>query len=352
MPPKRATSASKGGKGASAKDRKGSAGDLLIAPPDPNAIRRRELRPQYVQYCKQFVTDPLPGILKRIDEAIDQNKEIQQLIVDAACLRTNDIAAIRSTFRKYTPLYALCLWKTKFQDTAFQTTIGFVAMKQTLGSLQLVGNDLTEAHAPILASLCRESVRLKSLVLDHNHLGIGCIAILKGICENNGCILQKLSMRYCAMDSDASPFLGSIIARLPTLKSLDVGGNLIRDEGLPPISRALTETKTLSILGLAFNEIGDSAISGSLPFAEFCRLVIASPLTQIDLSGNFFGDHGMEKLLEIQRQRKVAWAAGKAPPLRLLVPERANNSVFDGIWDMNTAMTAVAGKKGKKGKKK
>eukprot|EP00842_Homolaphlyctis_polyrhiza_P003722 jgi/Hompol1/4350/HPOL_003591-RA len=212
-------------------------------------------------------------------------------------------------------------------------------------SLQLVGNDLTQAHSGIIAGICRESVKLKALVLDYNHFGQGSNQIIQALCDNQGCIISKLSMRYCGLDTETSTLLGTLISTLPTLRMLDIGGNTIGDEGLPPISRALAKTRSLTTLGLAFNEISDIVIAGTLPFAELCRSLPTSTISMLDLSGNFFGDHGMDKLADAQQTRKNMWSSGKAPPLKILVPERAKNDIFDAIWTQNASMAVVSKKK-------
>ncbi|KAH9274336.1 hypothetical protein BASA83_003334 [Batrachochytrium salamandrivorans] len=104
-------------------------------------------------------------------------------------------------------------------------------------------------------------------------------------------------MRYCAMDAGASPALGALISKQPTLCTLDIGGNSLRDHGLPPLSSALSGCKTLRSLGLAFNEISDTVVNSTLPFADLCKSIGSSSLILVDLGGNFFGDHGMDKSL-------------------------------------------------------
>ena len=130
-----------------------------------------------------------------------------------------------------------------------------------------------------------------------------------------------------------------------------MAGNSIGDEGLAPFSAALSVPTPIETLNLSSNNIVDRLVNGSIPFQDFCRAVALSLLTTLDLTGNFFGDHGMEKLLTCVESRKSEWSSGRAPPLKLLIPERANNEVFDAIWKCSAQMGQKA-KKGKKGGKK
>ncbi|EGF83511.1 hypothetical protein BATDEDRAFT_34245 [Batrachochytrium dendrobatidis JAM81] len=324
------------GKGEPKKDTKSKTEDPSSKEADNLLQRRKDLRVQYLSFSEKYATDPIPGVLKRIDEAIEKNSDIAQLIININCVRPNDIAAIRSTFRKYTPLIGMCFWRTKFHALALPILVDVFLMKQTLVSLQLIGNGLGELHAITLAKLCRESNKLKILMVDHNYFGgKGCAQIIDALSENSTGAFQKLSMRYCQMDESASPALEKLISHHLTLRVLDIGGNQLRDQGLLPISRALLCTKTLMTLGLAFNEISDTLVQSNLPFADLCKSIGSSTLTLVDLSGNFFGDHGMDKIFDMQQIRRAQWQAGKAPPLKVLVPERSNSAVFDAIWKLN-----------------
>jgi hypothetical protein len=67
----------------------------------------------------------------------------------------------------------------------------------------------------------------------------------------------------------------------------------------------------------------------------------------------------MEKILQILKSRKLTYSSDKTPPIKVVVPgwllltrERANNPLFNAVWDLNALMTSQKGKKGKKGKKK
>ncbi|KAJ1328471.1 hypothetical protein BSLG_010203 [Batrachochytrium salamandrivorans] len=347
MPPKRIKSGSKrvgkgdksqrNERGGQKKDKRSGTGDSTKEL-EFLASRRKDLRVSYLAFCKQYLTHPLPGVLKRIDSAIDKSEDIIHVIVSESCVRSNDIAAIRCTFRKYTPLASISFWRTRFQDSGLSTLVAAVMMKQTLVSLQLVGNYLNETHAPTLARLCSETNKLKTLVVDHNHFGKGCVYIIEALCNNPATVLQKLSMRYCAMDAGASPALGALISKQPTLCTLDIGGNSLRDHGLPPLSSALSGCKTLRSLGLAFNEISDTVVNSTLPFADLCKSIGSSSLILVDLGGNFFGDHGMDKIFDVQKLRRTRWAAGKGAPLKIVVPERANNKVFNEIMKLNVGV--------------
>ena len=47
--------------------------------PDKNYIIRKELKPQYEAFCKAYVTDPIPVVIKRINEGNEKSKDIQQV---------------------------------------------------------------------------------------------------------------------------------------------------------------------------------------------------------------------------------------------------------------------------------
>lgn len=134
-------------------------------------------------------------------------------------------------------------------------------------------------------------------------------------------------------------------------RSIDLRGNILGDKGLIGLSYALEDNQTLKSLNLAFNEIEDIAIDNVCPFETLCQTIgfKNTVLSKIDLTGNFIGDHGMTKVLQMVQNRKSLYGVDKASPLQCMPPERVTGGLFDCVWEMNNMMDLES--KGKKKKK-
>ncbi|KAJ3269445.1 DNA mismatch repair protein [Terramyces sp. JEL0728] len=133
--------------------------------------------------------------------------------------------------------------------------------------------------------------------------------------------------------------------------NLDIGSNMLRDEGLGPLVNAL-EKSGLKTLNISFNEIEDRVTGGSLYFAQLCNTAAASKsLAKLNLSGNFIVQSGYQSILEALQTRLQLMSTSGYPGLEIVVPERVKNSTFVEVQRLNSLLSAKGGKK-KGGKKK
>jgi Ran GTPase-activating protein (RanGAP) involved in mRNA processing and transport len=117
---------------------------------------------------------------------------------------------------------------------------------------------------------------------------------------------------------------------------LYLDGNYLRDESLTSIGKGIEKSNSLKILNLSFNEIENQAIGENMPFSDFCLTVAASKtLEKLNLSGNFFNLQGYNLVLQALKSRKVLSDAKTHPILKIDVPERIENIIFDQIHQMN-----------------
>ncbi|KND00251.1 uncharacterized protein SPPG_04582 [Spizellomyces punctatus DAOM BR117] len=360
MPPKKA------GKGAPAKKKKEAEQEAVN---QIKAAQLKQLKAEYASKCKHFVTEPMPALVKRIDQELkrsDGYEDIDKIILNSMSLSPNDVYSITTTFHSYAALGGIYIWRASVETKGLEALADFLTSHPTVSVLHLMDCQITPQMARPLRSICHLSTGLKTLVLDHNPLGAeGVGMICAGIRENKASALVRLSFRYCEAGSAAAESLGTALNGC--LQELQFDGNFLGDSGLIPLTKYLRRNSTLTILHIAANQISNSPLipipvnssfpalnhqNQPTPLSTFCAMMGTenTTITLLDLRGNHIGSQGAEHVLEMLKSRKSLFTAKQAEPLLAMVSERMSEAMFDNIWDLNDAM-AISGKKGGKGKK-
>ena len=159
---------------------------------------------------------------------------------------------------------------------------------QTLSLLSAVGDEIGHAAASTIADVLLGCPRLTSLHLTHNPLdNAGGIALARGLASSN--LLCSLTLSHCNI-GDAG--LMAIANAIPhSLLELDMSNNQFSALGLADLATALklAKTPTLTRLNISGNDVGPG---GGAELAE--ALSIGTPqLEHLDLRGCFLTDLGL-----------------------------------------------------------
>lgn len=279
-----------------------------IAPKSPLAAadskdEARGLKSQYLIATQRYAAQVLPQIKAKIEDSITKETNINMLILSKTEMKANDFVAIHITFRIYQHLQAICLWEITLKPGAINMLCELLYKQPTITHLEIVSSELVPQDISTLASHLKIESSLKYINLDHNQLMQSSVLIFSAF-EGPRSKLGKLSMRYCSITSNCSESIARLIENCPTLTNLDLHGNNIGDAGLYAIAGPLSRTKNLESFSLAFNQIGGSIVDGRNSFSLLCSAVAANNLWVLDLSGNFFGNHGMQHIVELMKTRK------------------------------------------------
>ncbi|KAJ3180663.1 RNA-DNA hybrid ribonuclease [Geranomyces variabilis] len=344
----------------------------------------KELKGSYASNCKFFVAEPQAPLVKRIETELknaDGPEDIDKIILGSLSLAPNDIYSMTTTFDRYSALSGLYLWKTKTDLKGLEALASFLCTHPTVASLHLMDCQITPVAARHVQTICKTSVGLRALVVDHNPLGTeGLSAIFAGIQENPASVIQKASFRYCEAGSTAADAVGAALASNATLTELQLDGNFLGDAGIGLLARYLRSNTTLKSLFIAANQISNVFPSAAppiptpyltgrtepippssrpplpnaqTPLAQFCAALASEngSLTFLDLRGNHIGNTGAEHVLEMLKSRKALLGGKQAEGMMVYVTERMSEDLFEKIWELNDAMAGSGAKKGKGGKK-
>uniref|UniRef100_A0A8D2DXL5 NACHT, LRR and PYD domains-containing protein 4 n=1 Tax=Sciurus vulgaris TaxID=55149 RepID=A0A8D2DXL5_SCIVU len=159
----------------------------------------------------------------------------------------------------------------------------------TLQHLVLANCQLTEHCAQHFSEALLRNTHLSLLDLSGNALKDEGLAVLCEALRQPTCSLQSLRLRSCSITPRGCPDLASVLTSNPNLRSLELGGNYIRDAGAALLSRALPHPQCcLSNLSL------DSCqLTGAC--CQYVASAIASSQTLhvLDLRGNVLGPSGV-----------------------------------------------------------
>ncbi|KAJ2996926.1 hypothetical protein HDV02_006018 [Globomyces sp. JEL0801] len=298
----------------------------------------KDIKFKYVFACARYVTEPISTIIKKLDDSINSGKEFNQIIINHPKLFANDIVAMDIGFR---------LTELKMV-TIFQTNICRLEYGNANYFFKLWIYCFAKSNEISLFTLASKMKNITILVLDYTILGDHASHIFHGLISNSNCCLITLSMRYCHINSKVSlDYIGKFLTACQTITYLDLGGNLIKDEGLKEITKSIETIKSLKSLNLSFNEI---EVIGPSAFTQLCYAIGSNhTLTHVNLTGNFFNEMAFQTILQALELRKGLVLSKLAPPLELLVSERVNNVLYEKIHNLNIflASKATTGKKKK-----
>ncbi|KAI8897145.1 hypothetical protein BC833DRAFT_594899 [Globomyces pollinis-pini] len=307
----------------------------------------KDIKFKYVFACARYVTEPISTIIKKLDDSINSGKEFNQIIINHPKLFANDIVAMDIGFR-LTELKMIRIWKCQLLFQTLDLLVEMIINRPTIKGIDLIGCSFAKSNEISLFTLASKMKNITILVLDYTILGDHASHIFHGLISNSNCCLITLSMRYCHINSKVSlDYIGKFLTACQTITYLDLGGNLIKDEGLKEITKSIETIKSLKSLNLSFNEI---EVIGPSAFTQLCYAIGSNhTLTHVNLTGNFFNEMAFQTILQALELRKGLVLSKLAPPLELLVSERVNNVLYEKIHNLNIflASKATTGKKKK-----
>ena len=98
---------------------------------------------------------------------------------------------------------------------------------------------------------------LRKLKLDDNEFGTEGLKLLAvGLSKNT--VLEKLSLNFCAIDSEGAKYLQEILAFTGSkIKKLNLQGNCLKESGVFEIFRALEVNEVLEHINIANNQFSE-----------------------------------------------------------------------------------------------
>ena len=131
---------------------------------------------------------------------------------------------------------------------------------------------------------------LKSLLIYgcYKHNELTCLANCKNI------LLQKLSLRGCSLDPSKLDVIGEMLSNNKSIKSVDLSGNNITDEGIEKLVHHLMDNKNIKQIDLYNNKITADGVT------HLSKLITREhlALTIIELFDNPLKDKGVNLLLQ------------------------------------------------------
>jgi Ran GTPase-activating protein (RanGAP) involved in mRNA processing and transport len=163
-----------------------------------------------------------------------------------------------------------------------------------LQDLNLSDNQMTAETAPELVRVLEQCSSLTSLCLDENPLGSDAACdIIKALERGPALVLQQLHLMYVSLAADGAVDLARAMTAWPALKTLNIAANDIYDEAAIEIAAALPQCPSLVNLDLRSTCIDDD---GAKKLAE--AMLLCTKLEELDLAGNFVKDEGFYLLLD------------------------------------------------------
>jgi len=199
--------------------------------------------------------------------------------------------------------------------------------------LNLTGIKIEDDSNAILIAieLIKHNTTLQELNLGNNALcDFGIIEIMRAFARSNNTTLKKLDLSFNGIGDEGACIIATTIAKIPTLKILNLWGNKITDAGVIE----LAANTTLNVLNLGDNEFSDA---GVIALAANTRRAV------LNLFHINFGELGMQALLSNTTLTDVLmWNLPNKHPLlknhieknkyNKLIPSSLNAFLFAKSW--------------------
>ncbi|XP_034842419.1 NACHT, LRR and PYD domains-containing protein 8-like [Mirounga leonina] len=169
-----------------------------------------------------------------------------------------------------------------------------------LEKLVLENCDLTWLTCKSLTSSLKNNEMLTHLSLAENALKDEGAKQLCSALQHPMCPLQRLVLRNCALTSDCCQDLASALDKNKNLRSLDLGFNNLKDDGVILLFEALTKPKS----GLQILELEKCLFTSVCCQTMASMLLHNQSLRYLDVSKNDIGRRGIVLLWEAFQQRK------------------------------------------------
>lgn len=235
------------------------------------------------------------------------------------------------TGEMYTALTEIQLWRCKVGDSGaihLARMLGMMKEKRfILAVLNLIDNDVAVGGATALGAALRGGCNccLRALFLSHNpRIGsVGAAALCEGLRTNTS--LMELSMEHCNIGVEGGRSIAQMLSFSGShVKKIMLAGNSLGTKGLSLITLGLKRNKTLQILDLTMNQIGNEQKTEEevLQDRGVIKALIQAlkrntTLTQLHLESNNIGITGAEWLEPQLKQLDLYAASAQVDPSTL-----------------------------------
>ena len=179
---------------------------------------------------------------------------------------------------------------------------GILQNRNTLNSLNLRSNSITETGAVALQGLLAGCSKLVALNVSNNDLGdTGVSALARGL-ENTSSSLQRLDLWSTGLQKIGATAVAAMLKVNNHLVELNLSFNDIGETGASNISKCLRWNKTLKRLNLRRNHVGDTGaylVAKHVPFMLGLKELVLSK-NNISTDGATALLHGLRSNVELE----------------------------------------------------
>uniref|UniRef100_A0A3B1J177 Uncharacterized protein n=1 Tax=Astyanax mexicanus TaxID=7994 RepID=A0A3B1J177_ASTMX len=221
------------------------------------------------------------------------NNPIQDSGVEMLCEGLNSSNCKLETLRSIDPGSGLGnIWPNFIQDSHYIYMFIFLL----LSAFRIINDDLTDKSCSDLARVLTSST-LRELDLSNNNLQDSGVNKLTSALKNPSCKLKTLSLSFCSVKEKGYADLASGLSKKTScLIELDLRGNDPGDTGVKNLSDPNCKLNTLRLKN-SISEDDCAALMSAL-----CSN--PSHLIELDLSGNKFGNAGVEHISGLLKDSK------------------------------------------------
>jgi Ran GTPase-activating protein (RanGAP) involved in mRNA processing and transport len=245
---------------------------------------------------------------------------------------------------RITSLKSIRLWKVKAGDEGIRAVSNYLATNKTVTTLDVMDNGITALGCEFLGKglhpACNQT--LKKLMLDHNNIGS---QGLKNLCAGLALSpsLTELSLSYCNLDKEAGKSIQLLLAFIDTtLDTLNLQGNALEDAGIKEVMEAMLINNTVTELNISDNKFSDQEEL----VTKICEVLKETKSLQIlDLKYNELGDQAGQQIVDVV----ISKVAAKANPTKVDLTDRFKSKELSELFAKT--MKAIKIKKGGKKKK-
>ena len=83
----------------------------------------RQIKQSYLAASKQFLTEPIPAVLKKIDTSLTESNPIDNIVLHSMLIKSSDISAIGISFKGYERLVGTCIWYSLVHSNVLQSIV-------------------------------------------------------------------------------------------------------------------------------------------------------------------------------------------------------------------------------------
>jgi Ran GTPase-activating protein (RanGAP) involved in mRNA processing and transport len=146
---------------------------------------------------------------------------------------------------------------TLFQNTTLEQLINEFANDS---EIDLDGKSLIDHDMDIITKKAILDKKCKKLRLEKNDISAKGATVLASVLFNNTTLTELYLSKNRICDMGVHALVQVLSINNSTLKSLNLHSNNITDEGAEYLAEMLKTNKTITLLGLGFNEIGDHGV--------------------------------------------------------------------------------------------